>query len=81
MVKMLKVARRPILSDTAAQPKRPTRLPEIEIISWTPREGVIEWPLNGQFHDARDVIMMFWTDIFEVEDVDDDDIQALGNVF
>ena len=51
-------------------------------ISWTPREGVIiEWPLNGQFHDARDVIMMFWTDIFEVEDVDDDDIQALGNVF
>jgi hypothetical protein len=29
MVKMLKVARRPILSETAAHPNRPTKLPEI----------------------------------------------------
>ena len=28
IVKMLKVARRPILSDTAAQPNRPTRFPD-----------------------------------------------------
>ncbi len=30
IVKMLKVARRPILSDTAAQPNRPTRFPDQE---------------------------------------------------
>ena len=38
-----------------------------------PREGVIiEWPLNGHFNDARDVIMMFWTDAFVVVDHGDD---------
>ena len=38
------------------------------------REGVIiEWPLNGQFHDARDVILTSRTDIREMVDDDDDD--------
>ena len=37
-----------------------------------PREGVImEWPLNGQFHDAHDVILTSRTDAREM--VDDDD--------
>ena len=36
------------------------------------REGaIIEWPLNGQFHDARDVILTSRTDVREM--VDDDD--------
>ena len=37
-----------------------------------PREGVIiEWPLNGHFNDARDVILMSRTDVRELEDDDD----------
>ena len=33
------------------------------------REGVIiEWPLNGLFHDARDIILMSRTDIREMKD-------------
>ena len=32
---------------------------------------IIEWPLNGQFHDARDVILTSRTDVREM--VDDDD--------
>ena len=39
-----------------------------------PREGVIiEWLQNGQFHDARDVILMSRTDVREMVDDDDDD--------
>ena len=38
------------------------------------REGVIiEWPLNGQFHDARDVILTSRTHVREMVDDDDDD--------
>ena len=34
-------------------------------------EGVIiEWPLNGQFNDARDVILTSWIDVKEMEDND-----------
>ena len=40
----------------------------------TPREGVIiECPLNGQYHDARDVILTSRTDVREMVDDDDDD--------
>ena len=39
-----------------------------------PREGVIiECPLNGQYHDARDVILTSRTDVREMVDDDDDD--------
>ena len=39
-----------------------------------PREGVIiEWPLNGQFHDACDVILTSRTDVREMVDDDHDD--------
>ena len=44
-----------------------------------PREGVIidtGWMLSC--NDARDVIMTFWTDVFEVDNVDDDDEWPLG---
>ena len=40
----------------------------------TSREGVIiECPLNGQYHDARDVILTSRTDVREMVDDDDDD--------
>ena len=34
---------------------------------------IIECPLNGQYHDARDVILTSRTDIREMVDDDDDD--------
>ena len=34
---------------------------------------IIEYPLNGQFHDARDVILTSRTDVREMLDDDDDD--------
>ena len=38
-----------------------------------PREGVIiEWTLNGLFHDARDVILTSPTDVMEMEDNDNE---------
>ena len=38
------------------------------------REGVIiEWPLNGQFPDARDLILTSPTDVREMVDDDNDD--------
>ena len=38
------------------------------------REGVIiEWPLNGQFYDARDVILALRTDVSEMVDDDNND--------
>ena len=49
-----------------------------------PREGVIiECPLNGQYHDTRDVILTSRTDVREI--VDDDDewplvIHSVGDV-
>ena len=49
---------------------------DLERLKGLSREGVIiEWPLNGQFHDACDVIMTFRTDVLGVDDddVDDDD--------
>ena len=39
---------------------------------------IIEWLLNGQYHEHRDVIMTFRTDIFEVDDYDDADKPTLG---
>ena len=43
-----------------------------------PREGVIiEWPLNGQFHDTRDVILTSRTNVRELVDDDDDDERPL----
>ena len=47
----------------------------MRICAWSlAREGVIiEWPLNGQFHDARDVILTSRTDVREMVDDDDDD--------
>ena len=42
------------------------------------REGVIiECPLNGQYHDARDVILTSRTDVREMVDDDDDDERPL----
>ena len=37
-------------------------------IQWcSSREGVItEWPLNGQFHDHRDVILTSWTAVINI---------------
>ena len=44
------------------------------IIRILTREGVIiECPLNGQYHDARDVILTSRTDVREMVDDDDDD--------
>ena len=34
---------------------------------------IIKWPLNGQFHDARDVILTSRTDVREMVDDNDDD--------
>ena len=34
----------------------------------------MEWPLNGQFNDVD-------TDVSEMEDDNDDDVQMLGTVF
>ena len=33
----------------------------------------MEWPLNGQFHDARDIILTSRTDVRELVDDDDDE--------
>ena len=42
-------------------------------VALQPREGVIiEWTQNVLFHDARDVILMYQTDVMEVEDDDDE---------
>ena len=46
----------------------------------SPREGVIiEWPLNGQFHDVRDVISTSRNDVrgFPSDDDDDDDEMSI----
>ena len=34
---------------------------------------IIEWPLNGPFHDAVTDVLTSRTNVFEVVDVDDDD--------
>ena len=49
---------------------------------WSPaREGVIiECPLNGQFHDARDVILTSWNDVRGFAGDDDDDEPTLGTL-
>ena len=50
--------------------------------SFASREGVIiECPLNGQFHDARDVILTSRNDIkgFAGYDDDDDDVRDPNN--
>ena len=47
---------------------------------YSPREGVIiECPLNGQIHDARDVILTSRTDVRGMNN--DDDVQTLDDVF
>ena len=40
----------------------------------------MEWPLLWQFNNASDDIITSQTDISEVVDNDDDDVQTLGNV-
>ena len=48
------------------------------LTTWLTREGVIiECPLNGQFHDTRDVILTSQTDVREMVDDDDDDERPL----
>ena len=43
-------------------------------MAFRPREGmIIECPLNGQYHDARNVILTSRTDVKEMVDDDDDD--------
>ena len=47
------------------------------MIKWVrgfiPREGVIiEWPLNGQFHDAVTDFLTSQNDVREMEDNDND---------
>ena len=39
---------------------------------------IIEWPLNGQYHERRDAIITFWMNFFEVDDDDDADEPMLG---
>ena len=49
---------------------------DVNLDDWvsTSREGVItEWPLNEQFHDARDIILTSRTDIREMFDDNDKD--------
>ena len=42
------------------------------------REGVImEWPLNGQFHNARDIILTSRNDVRGFPSDDNDDVQTL----
>ena len=52
---------------------------------WSPpREGVIiECPLNGQFHDARDVILMSRNDVRGFADDDDEPTvkMTFSNIF
>ena len=44
------------------------------IYRWEAREGIIiEWPLNRQFHDARDVILKSRNDVRGFPSDDDDD--------
>ena len=44
------------------------------------REGVIiEWSLNGQFYDARDVILALRTDVSEMVDDDNNDDMTFSN--
>ena len=42
---------------------------------------IIEWPLNGLFHDARDVILTSQTDVREMDNDDNDDEPTLGVIF
>ena len=45
------------------------------------REGVIiEWPLNGQFHEAPDVIITSRTEVSEMNADDDNDVEKIVNV-
>ena len=47
-------------------------------IEFSPREGVIiEWPLNGQFHDARDVILTSRNEVRGFPSDNNDDVQTL----
>ena len=39
---------------------------------------IIECPLNGQYHDARDVILTSRNDVRQLDDDDDDDEPTLG---
>ena len=41
---------------------------------------IIEWPLNGQFHDARDVILTSQTDVREMVDDDNNICMKLAKV-
>ena len=46
------------------------------------REGVIiEWPLNGLFNGAVTVIITSRTDVREMNDNDDNDVQTLLVIF
>ena len=38
---------------------------------------IIEWPLNGQFHEAITDVLMSRTDVFRMADDDNDDVQTL----
>ena len=42
---------------------------------------IIEWPLNAQFHDAITNVLKSQTDVRQLDENDDDDVQTLGNVF
>ena len=47
-----------------------------------PREGVIiEWPLNGQFNNACDIILTSRIDVREMEDNDNDNEMLIFTVF
>ena len=41
---------------------------------------ITEWPLNGQFHEARDVILTSQTDVREMVDDDNGDVPTSGNL-
>ena len=50
------------------------------VLGWGARQGVImECPLTVLFINPRDIIMMFWTDVFKVVNVDDDAEPKLGS--
>ena len=42
---------------------------------------IIEWPLNGHFHDVVINVLTSRTNVREMEDKDDDDKPRLKNVF
>ena len=42
---------------------------------------IIEWPLNGQFHNAVTDVLTSQTDLRQLDVDDDDDVPLLGFIY